>query len=414
MLSQRHGANYTDVKTNNISAILTAILKHGTASRAQLVNEIGVSSATMTNLVGELTEQGVLTEEGRIKGGVGRPQRALQLVPDARYAVGIHLDVDTVYIALTNALAQEIGHHTLEDVLEIPWEDVLTESTAAAEKLIATHKIPRNKIAGVGMAATGLVDPFTGVNITAPNLSWHDVPLKATLEESLEMPAVVDNNIRAMALYEAMFGVAKHVNTLTFVYARIGVGAGLMVNGYLYRGAGAGAGEIGHTTVVMDGGRTCRCGNTGCLETVFSEPALLENARQIIAEHPDGILAAQVATDGNLTIEGVFAAALKGDTPTQTMLTDRARYIGIALANLVNVFNPEMILLGGLFNQERGTILPTIQQTIHNRAFSELGHQVQLQVSECGQSIGRVGAASLALDTFFYRPMNRYLPDDNT
>lgn len=407
MSPPRYGANYTDVKTNNISAILTAILKHGTASRAQLVNEIGVSSATMTNLVGELTGQGILSEEGIIKGNIGRPQRTVQLVPDARFALGIHIDVDTVHISLTNALSQEIDHYTLENMDSTPWEEVLQASTNAAQTLISTHHIPPTKLVGVGMAATGLVDPFTGVNITAPNLSWHDAPLKTTIEKQLDMPAIVDNNVRAMALYEAMFGTAKHAHTLAFVYARIGVGAGLMINGFPYRGAGAGAGEIGHTTVVMDGGATCRCGNVGCLETVFSAPALLKHAQQIAQTHPNSQLARQTHP---LTLDHIFTAARAGDPATQAMLTDRARYVGITLANLVNVFNPEMIMLGGIFTQERGTIFPTIQQIIQNHSFSNLGHQVQLQISQYGQGIGRVGAAALALDTFFYRPMNRYLP----
>jgi predicted NBD/HSP70 family sugar kinase len=227
----------------------------------------------------------------------------------------------------------------------------------------------------------------------------------------LGMPAVVDNNVRAMALYEAMFGDAKHVQTLAFVYARIGLGAGLMVNGHLYRGAGAGAGEIGHTTVVINDGKTCRCGNTGCLETVFSAPALLDGAQKIIATHPDDILAAYAHTDGGLRLDHIFAAALDGDKPTRALLDDRAHYMGLSLANLVNIFNPEMILLGGIFTQERGTILPTIKQLVRNRAFSGLGQQVQIEVSQYGPGLGSAGAATLALDTYFYRPSNRYLPE---
>jgi glucokinase len=245
------------------------------------------------------------------------------------------------------------------------------------------------------------------VNIIAPNMRWQNVPLREYLEKQLNLPVVVDNNVRAMALYEALFGTARHVRALAFVYARIGLGAGLVVNRQLYHGAGAGAGEIGHTTVILDGGEQCRCGNHGCLETVFSEPVLLREADRIRAAHPNGILAEQYAAAENPGIEQVFLAAQAGDTEVQAMLHERVRYVGFSLANLVNIFNPEMILLGGIFSKEHGTLLPTIQEMVRQHTFGKLGEHVDIRTTTRGRAIGMEGAASLALDGLFYRPMYR-------
>jgi glucokinase len=248
-----------------------------------------------------------------------------------------------------------------------------------------------------------LVNPDTGVNLVAPNLGWREVSIKNFLTERLKLPVCIDNNVRAMALGEALFGLGKNVRMLAFVYARIGVGAGFVVDGQLYLGSGAGAGEIGHTTLISENGEPCRCGNSGCLETLVSEPAIMALAQSLVEQNKDGILAKQLQHVENPTIAQVFAAARAGDEPTRQMLVDRARYMGIALANLVNILNPELILLGGILAQGQDLLLPTIENTVRRRAFANLGEQVRLQPTSFGQNAGMVGGAALALTHFFYQ-----------
>ncbi|MBU1878460.1 MAG: ROK family protein, partial [Chloroflexi bacterium] len=225
----------------------------------------------------------------------------------------------------------------------------------------------------------------------------------------LGLPVCVDNNARAMALGEAMFGAGRDVRTLAFVYARIGVGAGIVVDNQLYRGSAAGAGEIGHTTIIPNGGSPCRCGNSGCLETLVSEPAIVRLAEELAAQNPQGLLAEHLQNGSGTSIERVFAAARAGDTATVTMLDERACYLGIALANLVNVLNPDLIVLGGICVQGADLLLPTIEATIHQRAFANLGEQVRVQTASFGPHTGAVGAAALALNTFFYQQPDRFL-----
>jgi glucokinase len=200
-----------------------------------------------------------------------------------------------------------------------------------------------------------------------------------------------------------MFGVAQGIASMAFIYGRLGVGAGFVVDGQVYRGTLAGAGEIGHTTMIPSGGAPCSCGNTGCLETLVSEQELVRQAQVIAERSPGSLLSAYFSNGDGAPIDRVFAAARAGDRETLQMLTDRARYMGTALANLVNLLNPEMIILGGLFAVGEDLLMPEIAETMRQRSFAGLGRHVTVRVTSFGRKVGVVGAAALALDAFFYQ-----------
>lgn len=398
------GINSSGVKQHNISAILQHLLHKKTVSRVALANWIGVSTATITNLVTELVAQGLIVEEGLMRGngkpGAGRPQMALRLEPNARYAVGIHIDVGRMLITLCNLFGTVIEKQVFDHGLRTPWRAVMDQTVDVVEDLIGRSGADRGRIVGAGVAASGLIDPRTGVNIIAPNLGWHQVPIRAYLKDKLNLPVEVENNVRVMALGEALLGHAIDTKVMAFIYARIGVGAGLIVDGQIYRGGAAGAGEIGHTVLSLERGRQ---GGTRTLESLFSEPALVAGAEALIGREPEGILSRRAREHG-LSLETIFAAALADDQASKDLLTERAGYFGIALANLVNVFNPELIVLGGIFTREHDLILPTVMQTLQAHAFANLGDHIRVAVTGFGQEAGMVGAAALALDRFFYRP----------
>ncbi len=401
------GGNVSTIKSHNLRAVLLMLLRNEYISRVRLAQLTGLSSTTITNLVSELLDQGIVAEEGveqlARRRGAGRPRTALRLVPEARYAVGIHIGVGSVRVGVVDLRAHLVNLLSLAHPLERPPEDVLTETAVLVNRAVTQSSVNPQEVVGVGVGASGLVNPHTGINVVAPNLGWRDVPIRDWFSERLELPVCVDNNVRAMALGEAMFGTGRDVYALAFVYARIGVGAGFVVDGQLYRGGGAGAGEIGHTTIIPDGGELCRCGNTGCLETLVSEPTIIRLAKELARQDEHGTLAANLQDMEEATIEQVFAAARAGDTATRAMLDERAHYMGIALANLVNVFNPELIVLGGIFTQGPDLLLPPIESTMRQRAFANLGERVRLQTTSFGREAGVIGAAALALNAFFYQ-----------
>jgi glucokinase-like ROK family protein len=405
------GSNINLVKAHNLRAVLLTLLYEDSLSRVQLARRTSLSNTTITNIIAELQENGIVVEDDSLRGrseespprSVGRPRTGLHLVPDARFAIGIHIGIGTIRVAVTNVCAELLHSQIIHQDIRLPAEEALEAIAALVEKTLEDSGVDRGRVLGIGVGASGLVDHRRGVNVLAPNLRWKDTPVRDILEKRLGLPVVVDNNVRTMALGEALFGSGRGANVLAFVYGRIGVGAGFVVDGQIYRGSAAGAGEIGHTTIIPEGGAPCRCGNTGCLETLVSEPALLKAAQDIAEQNPDGLLAQHLHQAGDDPVNRLFTAAREGDEEARAMLARRGHYLGIALANLVNVLNPELIILGGIFAQAEDLILPAVESTMRQRAFPHLGEAVRLQVTRFGWRAGVTGASALALANFFYQ-----------
>ena len=383
------GTCNTDIKLHNLSAILLTLLHNENISRVNLAQQLGISAATITNLVSEMRDKGHIVEIGSLpnSGQVGRRQRALQLVPDSGFAIGLHIDVGRVYIGLTNLLGTIIARTSFEHSLDESAESVLVKAIDAIQQMLEQYPEYRQHIVGMGVAASGLVDIKRGVNVIAPNLNWHNVPIQEYIAQKIDYPIIVDNNVRAMAFGEALFGSAKKANIMAFIYGRIGVGSGLVINRQLYRGAWSGAGEIGHTLFVHSNSTPQ---SVTPLEKLVSEPALLSMAKQ--------------HTGQSYTFPALVEAARTGDKHLVRLLDESACYLGIAIANLVNIFNPELIVLGGIFREAQDLMLAKVREIVNQYTFAHIGERVEIRVTPFGNEAGIVGAAALALDAFFYRP----------
>ncbi len=403
------GNNIFSVKEHNLQAVLLSLLYEERLSRIELAQRIHLSNTTITNLIAELLEEGLVTEsdcneqeEGSLR-PVGRPRTAICLVPDARFVIGVHVGVGTFRVALTN-LRNEVLISIRESFdVDAAAEGVLDQMVDCIFQVIQESQVDPSIILGVGVGLSGLVDFESGMNVMAPNLNWHDVHVKDILVEKLALPVIADNNVRCMALGETYFGCGRDLDSLAFVYGRVGVGAGFINKGVVFRGSNMGAGEIGHTTMRLRGGEICRCGKRGCLETLVSETAIIHRAKEIIDVEPEGTLAKIVKDDPDASIvDCVFKAVRQGDAAVREMLADKAYYLGVALANMVNLYNPEMIILGGLFAQEQTYFIEPVINTVRQMTFGDLGKRVQIEATSFGWKAGVIGAAALALTEFFY------------
>lgn len=408
-----HGSNINLVKQHNLQVILLCLLYEPVLSRVQLAERTNLSNTTITNLIAELISLGIVQEipatdtEIEELRPVGRPRTSIRLEPNARYVIGIHIGVGIFRVGLTNLRAEIIASQTQYFTTGSPAPEVLTQIVAVVESVIAESGVERNRILGAGVGASGLVDYITGVNLLAPNLNWIDIPLREHLQDRLKLPVIVDNNVRNMAVGETYFGAGIGVDSVAFVYGRTGVGAGLTFKGRVFRGSSKGAGEIGHSVMLVHDGEPCRCGNSGCLETLVSESAILRRADIIAKTNPNGILANILNNRPDQSpIENVFEAARQGDAQVQKMIEERAYYLGVALANLVNMFNPELILLGGIFSGGADLFLPPVNRAIQEMAFGGMGKNVRLQATSFGWKAGLIGAAALALLNFFYQQID--------
>ena len=239
----------------------------------------------------------------------------------------------------------------------------------------------------------------------AKNQSWRNVPVGAQFSSLLNLPVVVENNVRAMALGESLFGSGRDVNTLLFLYGRLGVAAGIVVDRHIYRGINLGAGEIGHTFIIQQGSKDGVENGYRTLEELVSSPTLIAQSRLAARQHPDSILgqSLQDAVE-NEALERIFAAARQQDPHAVQIVENSARFLGLALVNAINFINPELILLGGMFAQGEDLYLPVIREMVDKLAFAGMGERVEICSTSFGWRAGLLGASALALAHFFYLP----------
>lgn len=409
MNSSLLGSNLITVKAHNMQVILLNLLYEGNISRSELARRTQLSNTTISNLVAELLEEGLIQEcdfeDSDIIANrpVGRPRTAICLQPNSRFVIGVHLGVGMFRVALNN-LKNDIVVNRVEkfDTQDQPLQ-VLEQISACVESLIKESKVIREQILGVGIGLSGIVDFETGVNVYAPNLGWQQVPARAFLTERLNLPVIADNNVRCMALGESYFGNGRGLDSLVFVYGRIGVGAGFICKGQVFRGSSMGAGEFGHNIILLEEGNTGIGTKQKELESLVSETAISQQAQKIRRTHPQGIFAEVIRENPDLRlVDCLIKAADQGDNDVQSMLADRAFYLGVAMVNMVNLYNPKMVILGGLFAQSGKYFLEPVVETVRKMAFADLGKCVQIETTQFGWKAGVIGAAALALTTFFY------------
>ncbi|MGN6425569.1 MAG: ROK family protein [Leifsonia sp.] len=317
----------TDV---NRTAILAHLGAHGPASRAELARRIGVSPALVTQLTRDLLADGLIEELEHASSGGGRPARMLGLVSRTASSIGVKVAPD--HIAFV-----EVGIDG--SVLRSATEPFDAVSPLAASGLVERLRSfidagDGSRLLGVGVGLPGTVlEQGVGV-VDSTQLRWNQVPLGATLRRALDLPVVVENNVNALSVAEKLFGQGRDCDDFLVVTIGNGVGAGVVAGGSILRGRAGGAGDIGHVPVVEDG-PLCQCGNRGCLEAIVGQGALVAAGRA----------AGAIAVDQG--IDELRAAADAGDERAQRIFADAGRVFGRALAGVVNVLDPELVVLLG-------------------------------------------------------------------
>lgn len=251
---------------------------------------------------------------------------------------------------------------------------------------------------GIGVGSPGPLDPWTGVVLAAPNLGWHNVPLKAVLEERLGLPTVVNNDCNAAALAERRFGAGKGVDDLIYMTISTGIGGGLISGGRLLLGNHGSAGEIGHTTVDLRGPR-CKCGNIGCVEALAAGPAIAREAVARISQGQPSSIPDLVSGDlSRVTAEIVGRAANAGDALAKGVVEQAAFFIGVSLVNLVHILEPKLILIGGGVAHIGDLLFDTIRSTVRGRAMPCMIEGLRIEPASLGDDVGVLGAIALYLE----------------
>ncbi len=278
-------------------------------------------------------------------------------------------------------------------------ESVTDRLLSAIEHILSQGNIGSSGVGSISIASAGAIDVEKGVITLSPNLpAWRDIPLRDIVKEKLGIDTFVLNDASAAALGEHRFGAGKGVNNLVFVTVSTGIGGGIIIDGRLYSGTSGCAGEIGHMTVDVNGPR-CNCGNVGCWETLASGGAIAREAKRRISQGEQSSLTEMVkGGTENITAEKVSLAARAGDTLALDVITRAAGYFGVGIVNLVNIFNPEMVIVGGGVAKMGDILLEPARQMVRERAYQLASDAVRIVPARLGDDSGVFGAAVFAFE----------------
>jgi predicted NBD/HSP70 family sugar kinase len=326
----------------------------------------------------------------------------LGLRPDGGAVIGVEIGVDFIAVLLTNFVAEEIWDTRIQ---MDPFQSQ-TEIISRAEQLIdqalfiagEQHLRPL----GIGVGLPGLVNLHQGNLIMAPNLHWMNVPLRLMWNQRFHLPIYIENEANLAALGEYYFGIARDVENFIYLSAGIGLGSGIMMGGKLFRGGNGYAGEIGH--IQRDpAGELCACGRIGCWETQVGPRAVLHRVKKELQSHSDQFLLECCSGNvDNVTFEMVVNFALQGDALCRGAIEDVAVHLGMGIADMVHIFNPELILIGGAFIQAKDILQPIIEKTIFSNVLQPCADGLRIAFSERGANDCALGAIAIVLDDILH------------
>lgn len=386
----------------NETLILNAIRRDSTISRTDIAKMTGLSGATVTKFVDNLIQIGFVREDGYDDSRGGRRPTLLKLVPEASFAAGVELgaaNLRAVVIDLEAKIVTKIIKKTKADEGK---EKVFKRIVEIIHQVIDASGLEKEKIKGIGVGISGIVDHQKGICLFCPNIKgWENVPVKRLLEEKFGMEVSIDDSSRMAALAEHWCGLAREVENFIFVNVGVGIGSGIFANGQLYRGSRGTAGELGHTTIDENGPR-CQCGNRGCLETLVSGPAIIRRTRERLEEGVVSLVDKMSGGDfAKITPELVAQAARKGDKLAFNIMEKTGQYLGTGIANAVNLFNPELVIIGAGISRAGDLFLDTVKRTVKARALHTASTSVDIKLSELGDTTAAQGTAILVLKEIF-------------
>ena len=372
----------------NRARVVTALREMGVASRADVARRTGLSRSTVSTIVGHLLDDGlVVNHEGDAPPptnlGAGRPPTLLTLTPSAGAAVGIDFGKRHLAVAVADLSHAMLGETWQEMEDDYPAARGLDAAAELVRKLLRQARVSRERVLGVGLGLPGPIHSVTGTVGSASILpGWVGVRASDEMQARLSLPVHVENDANLGALAELTWGAGRECAHLVYLKVSNGIGAGLIVDGHLFRGAGGTAGEIGHT-ILDETGDICRCGNRGCLETYAAGPAIVELLRRSLGE--------------DLTLETVLARAAEGEAGCRRAIADAGRHVGTAAANLCNVFNPERIVVGGSIGMVGDVLLEPMREAVARYAIHTAAADVEIVPSELGDRAELLGAVALVL-----------------
>lgn len=390
MLRQRRnpadsGADHSVMRELNRSLVLDQIKQTSPVSRADLAKVTALAKPTVSAIVDALLSEDLVREIGTGSTGRegGRPPILIEFNARSQFVVGVHLGVRRTTAVIADARGEEITR-VQRPTVHGPAESAVRRIAEMIEETVAAAGVSRKRLVAVGVCVPGLVDLTSGVVMLAPNLGWRDVGMRQMLSDLIEVPVFIHNSAQASAVAESILGAGSGARDLVFLYAGTGIGAGVLSEGRLFHGGAGIAGEIGHCRVPGATAR-CNCGKIGCLETVASGPAIAKAAGSKTAAGPDP------------TAEQVALAAAAGDEKAAAVVANAGEALGIAASWLINLFNPEVLVVGGGLVGAGDLLVEPLRKAALEMSLPQAADRVSIRTSSLGQDAEVAGAVLVAL-----------------
>ena len=389
---ESHRSTVRDLRRRNRSALLSKLFFDGPLSRQELSQLSGLSVATVSNVTGELIEDRLVVEAGLVDSDGGRPRVLLRVDPRYGTVVGIDVGETGVKVELFDLSMTRKG--TVEHPLHSPRPEpaeLVNLSPLESREVVIQAGVDESGVLGVGIGLPGTVEQAPRVLVHAQALGWDAVPVEEQLRAAgVRLPLYFDNGAKTQGQGELWFGAGRGARHAVVALVGSGVGAAVITHGATYRGATSSAGEWGHTTIVY-GGRLCRCGARGCLEAYVGAEAVLDRYRQARGGRP------VPGDDEQSSLAALIAAAPRSRTAAR-VLDETAGYLGAGIANLINLFNPERIVLGGWAGIALGGVaLERIRASAAAYALRRPYEQATIELCRLGQDAVAFGAATLPI-----------------
>jgi N-acetylglucosamine repressor len=384
------------IRALNRSTVLTMIKTYGPIARADIARRSGLSPATITAITAELIDENLVFEKAAGDSSGGRPPILLALNPKAGYVVGIKLTETSATAALTDLEAMVVARRTQELSGHSP-DLVVKELANLVTALLKEKNLEKQQFFGVGVGVAGIVDAGQGLLRQSPILGWQDVPLADLLEDQLGVPVYLENDVNTLTITEKWFGAGQGVDNFLTVSIGRGVGMGIVINGQFYRGARGGAGEFGHT-VVDPHGPQCECGKHGCLEAFVGDIGLLRAAAEAVQR---GEIEQPVSN-----VDELISLAIAGNPAAQAVFANAGQVLGRSIANLINIFSPQKILISGEGARAGSFLFDPMCQAVETNVMPGLRADTEIQIDPWGDDAWARGAAGLVLRELFESPVS--------
>ena len=401
---QHTGFSHIDNADRNRRVILNVIRERGPLTRREISDTSGLSITTTKRLVDQLLRDGCAEDLPLEEQPMKRGRKASGIVLNAGYAhsIGVIVQPGMIALSVVDLSGRVLEERTIPIGGEHAGELIQWISAEVQHSRIKYKSGGHGGLLGVGLGVAGVIDARQGIVFYCPNLpGWENIPLASQLGRKLAVEVLVDDVVRCIALAEKRYGAGIGLTTFLYIYIGRGVGAGIILDNRFYRGSGGLAGEFGHITV-KEQGPLCNCGNTGCLEALVSQDAILRSVRELISSGVYSVLKARISQEQPLSLRDIEQAAEAGDKLANMVIHNVGESIGTGVADLVNIFDPGVVILGGEVISHFGDhLIEGITRTVGLRGIHSITRRTRILTSDLGGLSAARGAATMMIERFF-------------